>query len=244
MDKEKAPDHAGHRSRMHERVRQYGFNSLEEHEALEYLLYFTNKRKDTNLIAHALIDRFGSLAGVLEASEEELCKVKDVGPVTAQLLHLLPEAGRYYMRSRVGSHKRLETTQQLGEYLVAQFYGLRQERMLLLALNDRRTLLRAIWLDSGTVSAVEVGIHKLVTEAVSAGAAAVVLAHNHPGGVALPSREDIYATGNIMRALGMLGIHVADHIIVAGEEYCSMREDGRLPFYNFQTGELSYGFKG
>lgn len=243
MDQKK-PDHAGHRSRMHERVRLYGFNSLEEHEALEYLLYFTNARRDTNLIAHALIDRFGSLAGVLEASEEELCKVKGVGPKTARLLHLLPEAGRYYMRSRVGGRRQMETAAQMGEYLVAQFYGLRQERMLMLALNDRRTLLRAIWLDSGTVSAVDVGIHRIVTEAVAAGASAVVLAHNHPGGVALPSREDIYATGSIMRALGMLGIHVADHIIVAGEDYCSMQEDGRLPFYNFSTGELVYCTKG
>lgn len=243
MEKEKTPDHTGHRSRMHERVRQYGFNSLEEHEALEYLLYFTNSRKNTNLIAHALIDRFGSLAGVLEASEEELCKVKEVGPTTARLLHLLPEAGRYYMRSRVGGLKQMETAEQMGQYLIAQFYGLRQERMLLMALNDRRRLLRTVWLGTGTVSAVDVSINQIVTEAMAAGAAAVVLAHNHPGGVALPSRDDVLSTGNIMRALGLLGIHVADHIIVAGEEYCSMYEEGRLPLYNAKTGELIYPSK-
>lgn len=241
---QKKPDHTGHRSRMHERVRQYGFNSLEEHEALEYLLYFTNARKNTNLIAHALIDRFGSLAGVLEASEEELCQVDEVGPATARLLHLLPEVCRYYMRSHTKGRRKMETAAELGEYLLAQFFGLRQERMLLLAMNDNRTLLRTIWLDSGTVSAVEVSIPKVVTEAVAAGATAVVLAHNHPGGVALPSKEDIYSTGNIMRALGLVGIHVIDHIIVADGEYCSMQEDGRMPFYNSRTGELIYSTKG
>ena len=84
-----------------------------------------------------------------------------------------------------------------------------------------------------------IGVNKIATETVAAGASIVVLAHNHPGGVALPSKEDIVATGNAMRALGLLGVHVQDHIIVAGEEYTSLRDTHRLPFYNFKTGELS-----
>lgn len=83
--------HQGHRQRMRERVQNYGLDSLAEHEALEYVLYLTNAQKDTNGIAHDLIDRFGDFAAVLEASEEELCTVEGVGPATARMLHLLPE---------------------------------------------------------------------------------------------------------------------------------------------------------
>ena len=95
--------HEGHRQRMRARVEQYGLESLAPHEALEYLLYITNARRDTNGIAHALLERFGSFAGVLEASEEELCRVPGVGPASARMLHLLPEVSRYYEHSRTST---------------------------------------------------------------------------------------------------------------------------------------------
>lgn len=79
--------HKGHRQRMRARVEQYGLESLEPHEALEYVLYITNTRKDTNGLAHVLMDRFGDFAGVLDASEEDLLTVEGVGPSTAHLTH-------------------------------------------------------------------------------------------------------------------------------------------------------------
>ncbi len=102
--------HEGHRQRMRARVEQYGLESLAPHEALEYLLYITNARRDTNGIAHALLERFGSFAGVLEASEEELCRVPGVGPASARMLHLLPEVSRYYEHSRTSTEGALTTT--------------------------------------------------------------------------------------------------------------------------------------
>ena len=108
--------HQGHRQRMRERVQNYGLDSLAEHEALEYVLYLTNAQKDTNGIAHDLIDRFGDFAAVLEASEEELCTVEGVGPATARMLHLLPEISRYYGRSRTSTTRCIRTTEQMGSY--------------------------------------------------------------------------------------------------------------------------------
>ena len=109
--------HEGHRQRMRARVEQYGLESLAPHEALEYLLYITNARRDTNGIAHALLERFGSFAGVLEASEEELCRVPGVGPASARMLHLLPEVSRYYEHSRTSTEGALTTTERLAAYL-------------------------------------------------------------------------------------------------------------------------------
>ena len=129
--------HKGHRQRMRARVEQYGLESLEPHEALEYVLYITNTRKDTNGLAHVLMDRFGDFAGVLDASEEDLLTVEGVGPSTARMLHLLPQVGRYYTQCAVNGKKCMKTTDQLVEYLMAQFAGTVQERALLAALDGR-----------------------------------------------------------------------------------------------------------
>ena len=198
--------HKGHRQRMRERVQSYGLDSLAEHEALEYVLYLTNAQKDTNGIAHDLIDRFGDFAAVLEASEEELCTVEGVGPSTARMLHLLPQISRYYGRSRTST--------------------------------TRKRVRAAVWLREGTSDRVSLDIKNVVAAAIKGGTDAVVLCHNHPNGVALPSLEDMDATGSIARALGLVNVHLLDHFILTDTEYFSMRDANRLPIYDFKTGTL------
>lgn len=230
--------HKGHRQRMRARVEQYGLESLEPHEALEYVLYITNTRKDTNGLAHVLINRFGDFAGVLDASEEDLLTVEGVGPSTARMLHLLPQVGRYYTQCAVNGKKCMKTTDQLVEYLMAQFAGTVQERALLAALDGRSRIKGLVWLRDGTSDRVSLEIKDVVAAALKGGTDSVVLCHNHPNGVALPSREDLMATENIVRALGLVKVHLRDHIILTESEYFSMREANRLPFYDFQTGEM------
>ena len=142
--------HQGHRQRMRERVQNYGLDSLAEHEALEYVLYLTNAQKDTNGIAHDLIDRFGDFAAVLEASEEELCTVEGVGPATARMLHLLPQICRYYSRSRTSTTRCIKTTEQMGSYLMAKFAWSDYERAMLVSLDSRKRVRAAVWLREGT----------------------------------------------------------------------------------------------
>ena len=208
--------HQGHRQRMHERVQNYGLDSLAEHEALEYVLYLTNAQKDTNGIAHDLIDRFGDFAAVLEASEEELCTVEGVGPATARMLHLLPQICRYYSRSRTSTTRCIKTTEQMGSYLMAKFAWSDYERAMLVSLE----------------------IKNVVAAAIKGGTDTVVLCHNHPNGAALPSMEDIEATGSIAQALGLVNIYLLDHFILTDTEYFSMRDANRLPIYDFRTGTL------
>ena len=230
--------HAGHRQRMRARVKNYGLDSLEEHEALEYLLYLTNAQKDTNEIAHDLIERFGDFAGVLEASEEELCTVKDVGPATARMLHLLPQVSRYYGRSRTSAARCIKTTEQRGSYLMAKFAWSDYERAMLVSLDSRRRVRAAVWLREGSTDRVSLDIKCVVEAAIKGGTDAVVLCHNHPNGVALPSLEDMEATGSIARALGLVKVHLLDHFILTDTEYFSMRDANRLPIYDFKTGTL------
>lgn len=238
MPDENKNRHKGHRQRMHERVQQYGFASLAEHEKLEYLLYFTNGQKDTNGIAHALIERFGSFSGVLEAAPEELCKVEGVGPVSARLLHLLPQVSLCYEQSRISKKRRLGSYEEFGEYFLAAFSRSSAEHAMLLSIDTRKQIRASAWIQAGTRTKVDLTIKDIVAAALRGGTESVVLCHNHPNGMAFPSQEDMQATGDIVRALGVVGIQMLDHYIVTDTEYFSMREENRLPFYDFNGGEL------
>ena len=230
--------HTGHRRRMRSRVAENGFSSLEPHEALECLLYITNARKNTNRMAHELIDRFGDFAGVLDASEEDLLTVEGVGPSTARMLHLLPQISRYYGRSRTSTTRCIKTTEQMGSYLMAKFAWSDYERAMLVSLDSRKRVRAAVWLREGTSDRVSLDIKNVVAAAIKGGTDAVVLCHNHPNGVALPSLEDMDATGSIARALGLVNVHLLDHFILTDTEYFSMRDANRLPIYDFKTGTL------
>lgn len=230
--------HQGHRQRMRQRIAEQGFESLAPHEALEVLLYITNPQKNTNGIAHDLIDKFGDFAGVLDASEEDLMKVEGVGPSTARMLHLLPEVSRYYHRSRTGEGRAVKSTDQLAGFLLGKFAGADRERAMLVVLDSRSRVKATFWLREGTSNKVSLEIKDIVEAALKGGTDTVVLCHNHPNGMALPSQEDLQATENIVRALGMIKVHLRDHIILTETEYFSMREENRLPFYDFTTGEM------
>ncbi|MGN0707987.1 MAG: RadC family protein [Faecalibacterium sp.] len=235
---EQKKNHSGHRQRMHKRVQSYGLESLAPHEALEYILYFTNARKNTNDIAHALIDRFGDFAGVLEASEEDLCTVEGVGPATARLLHLLPEIGRYYGLSRANDMRCMKDTRQLVDFLMARFSCSHFERVMLVSLDVRQRVRSAVWLCEGSDENVHLEVKDVVAAALRGGTNQVVLCHNHPNGLPIPSSDDVYTTGEIARALGMINVFLMDHIILTDTDYFSMRDENRLPLFDARSGTL------
>ncbi len=232
--------HENHRQRVYREVEEGGFAHWPEHRVLEYMLFFCIPRGDTNPLAHALIEHFGSLAGVLEASEEQLRTVKGVGPATARFLHAFPELNRYYAMNKAKKGLRLNNTENRIQYLLPLFRGMRTEAFYMIALDERAKLIKPILLCEGSSSSLNVTIPKLINEASLSGASCVLLAHNHPGKLAIPSQEDIFATGNMIRALGLLEIRVLDHIIIANEEYYSLFDQEKMPFFNMKTGELRY----
>lgn len=233
--------HSGHRARVFERVEKDGFDSLAEHEMLEYLLFFGRPRIDTNALAHALIDRFGGFSQVLDASEEELCSVPGVGAHTARLLRSFVPAYHYYARSKQKRVRFLKSTDAVLDYFRGVFAGETHEILYMAALDDRGRLIRLIRLGGGLANTVEVSRAQVVAEAVVAKATGVILAHNHPGGFAEVSEADLVSTVAIMNSLLTVNIPVLDHVIVAGSgDAISMRRQHRLPEYNPATGEVRY----
>jgi len=214
--------HAGHRKRLKERFRQEGLDSFDELHVLELLLFYCIPQKDTNLLAHELLDRFGSLPQVLEAPAEELEKVPGVGEHVSTLLTLITDISRYYMVSRSARFDVLLTNEQCGNYLLPYFVGRRDETVFMLCLDAKCKVLCCKEVGRGSVNSAGVPVRRVVETALGVNATTVILAHNHPSGLAIPSSEDIITTRRIAIALDAVGIVLADHIVVADDDFVSM----------------------
>lgn len=218
--------HDGHRQRLKDRFVLEGLDNFNELQVLELLLFYAIPRLDTNPLAHRLLTRFGSLSQVLEAPIEELQKVEGMGPNAAVLLHLTTEVGRYYMVNRAMQNTVLSTTDKCGEFLAPFFHGRRNETVYLLCLDAKCKLLCCREVSEGSVNSAGVSPRKVVEIALGANATTVVLAHNHPSGIAVPSAEDVQTTYRVASALDTVEITLADHIIVADGDYTSMVYSG------------------
>ncbi len=220
--------HEGHRDRMRKQLKTSGMDSLSDVQVLEMLLYYAAPRGDTNPAAHALLKRFGTLDGVFSAPETELRKIDGVGEVAAQLLLLVPQVARRCLMSRSTQIQVLDTTSKCGQYLLPFFHGEREEVVYLLCLDAKCKALDCVLIHRGGVNVASIAARKVVKAALDSNATSVVLAHNHPSGLALPSQEDKQTTMVLKAALDAVGVVLADHIIVADDDFVSMRDDGIL----------------
>ena len=217
--------HDGHRQRLIQRFLEEDLDSFEPHNVLELLLFYAIPRKDTNELAHVLMDTFGSLKGVFDAPYEELIKVTGIGPNTAALLKLVPSLTRTYYSSDARSII-LDTSEKSGEYFLPYYIGQTEEVVRLACLDAGGKVISNQILHRGSANAAEVNMRKIVNIALRNNAMGVILAHNHPGGLPLPSEEDVATTKSIREALMPMGILLMDHIIVAGQDYVSMARSG------------------
>ena len=219
--------HDGHRQRAKERYRQVGADALADHELLELALFYAIPRQDTNETAHRLLKRFRSLQGVLQASPEELEQVEGVGAGAALLLRLMADISQ---RARITSlpEKILNSPDRTGAYFMELLAGEKKEMLYQICLDAKGKLLTCRCISKGSVAASPVSVRQVVENALYAGASSIILAHNHPSGVALPSPADMEATTQARDALKRLDIRLIDHIIVADGDYVSMASSGLL----------------
>ena len=220
--------HDGHREKMRQRFLKSGLDAFADHEALELLLYYAIPRRDTNPIAHALMERYGSLSAVLTAPVEDLEKVEGIGESAAVLLKLAPQLYRKAKMSDAEQETILSSVERVGAYLLERFAGEKNEVVYQLCLDRKGKLLACKRLGEGGISSAELDIRRLVENALLTGASAVILSHNHPSGVALPSQDDYAATDRAKAALAVVGVALTDHIIVADGDFVSMSDSGYL----------------
>ena len=218
--------HTGHRERLKQRFLEQGLDGFTDIQALEMLLFYSVPRQDTNPIAHKLLEHFGSLSQVLEAPAEELMKVGGIGEHSAVLLSLMNQMSRFYLVDRARREKVLPTIDDCARYMMPYFYGRTNETVFLLCLDAKCKTLSCKEVGEGTINSAGVSVRKIVETAIREGASTVVLAHNHPSGIALPSTEDIQVTYRVAAALSAVEVQLADHIVVAEDDYVSMAQSG------------------
>lgn len=225
--------HQGHRERLKTRFFKEGLAGFAPHEVLELLLTFAIPQRDVNPLAHELIAHFGTFFAVLEASPEELQRVKGIGRNASALLSMIPQLVGFYERNRLREKPMLRNLRQSGEYCKSLFHGSKNELFYLICLDAQGRLIHPALLYSGTIDEAQIYPRNIVETALRYNAHAVVLTHNHPGGGLLPSYGDYDATRMIIEALSVIEIKVVDHIIVADGLIVSMAkfamlEKGRL----------------
>lgn len=215
--------HKGHRKTLKKKFIENGLDVFEPHEALELYLYYAIPRKDTNPLAHRLLDRFVNLSGVCDAPIDELMEEFGLTENTAVLLKLLPEMARLYNESRL-SNDNIINLDTIGDLIKTKFIG-RTEEVVVLLLGDAKG--KIIFFDvvaKGSVNSSDMPIRKIVDLSIRLNARIAFIAHNHPSGNALPSKNDLETTRAIKSTLNTVGVMLYDHFIVTDDDYVSLRE--------------------
>ncbi len=205
---------------------------MQPHELLELLLYYAIPRKDTNPIAHQLLEAFGgSFSAVLDAPVQRLEEIPGITHNVAVLIKLIPVLAKTYLTDKTDVGTVLHTSEEFGRYLLPRYVGSVNEEVQVICLDSKHRLIHSKRVYEGKVNAVEISIHKIVEYALLNKASGIVIAHNHPNGIAIPSSADIETTMKLAETLSVFHIQLLDHIVIAGDDFVSLADSGILSSY-------------
>ncbi len=217
---ENKPKHTnyGHRKRIRDRVKKHGIGVLCDHELIEFMLFNLYPRRNTNDIAHSLIERFGSVHGILTADKNELCSVPLVGESCSMFFDAVCEIYRRALTEK-NTKEPFDTLQKVGEYFVHRFFGEGREKVCIMLLDNAMHLISCEMIFEGSVNSAALDTKRIYKFAFENNAANVIIAHNHPSGTVIPSEDDIRTTALISEGLGCLGINLCEHFVVSDDRY-------------------------
>lgn len=221
-------DSSGHRARLRKRLLEGGAEALADHEVVEYLLMTAIPRRDVKPLARSLIQRFGNIAGVLNADAKALVLHPGMGETSAAALKVIALAARRLARTEAKAQPVLASWQALLDYLTIDMAHLTVERVRVLYLNSANMLIHDEHLAEGSLTEAAIHPREVIRRALDLGAAALILVHNHPSGAAETSRADIQMTNRIAEAGRLLGIAVHDHVIISRSGHVSLKAKGLI----------------
>ena len=223
--------HEGHRERLRNRFLASP-SSFEDHELLELLLFYVFPRINTNEIAHDLLNRFGSIKGILDAGIPALTQVNEIGDKAALFLRVISETLSRYKIEATEIKNPLESHDSLATYLRSLFAGTDNEVTYLLLFDNKNRLILCSQVAEGFSCGNVISMRKIIQLSVNSNAACSILAHNHPHGKAIPSGEDLASTNNVNIVMTLSGIKFIDHFIIAGNECMPILNPSKAPLYN------------
>ena len=222
---EKKHMHEGHRQRMFERYDKTGFEGFSDHEILEMLLFYVFKQKDTNALAHKILEKYSTLRDVFRAPVPNLMQIDGVGKSTARYLNIIGETCDFV--SKVKDPKKL-TSDNTPKFLDKIFRGKEREEFYIICLDPKNNILCYKMLDRGGFENTEINLGKAIKTALDYDSAKVIFAHNHPSGIDIASDADITVTSMLESAMHLVGIKMLDHIIYAGGKCISIMQNYKV----------------
>lgn len=218
--------HDGHRSRIRKKFILNGLDNFEDHEILELALFYAIPRKNTNVIAHELLEKFGTVDAIFDAPLNMLKEIEGIGESAAIFIKMISGLARVYMERKFKSNEKSPDMSDINNKITLKFIGRMEELVVLVLLDAKGKVIYDGVVNKGTVNAVDIYARKIIELIVLYNASSVILAHNHPSGFAVPSVEDVESTAKLNKVLCSMNVNLLDHIIVADGDYVSLRECG------------------
>lgn len=218
-------EHTGHRKRLKKKFIENGLDIFEPHEALEMYLFYAIPRKDTNPLAHRLLDRYLTIGGVCDAPIDELQREFGLSESAAVFLKMLPEMSRLYTESKLSDEYVIDY-ETLGDVFKTKFIGRTNEAVALMLGDAKGKMIYFDIISKGSINSSSMPIRKIVDLSLRHNAKTAFIAHNHPSGSALPSKADIDSTQMIFETLSTVSVELVDHFIVTDDDYVSLRQSG------------------
>jgi len=221
--------HKGHRERVRNKFLQYGLESFTKYEVLELLLFYAIPYKDTNEIAHRLIDKFGSVKAVIDADVNDLIEIEGINEVSASLIVLQRELFKY-IHTKEYDVEVLSSSSKSGWFCCKYFMNHVEESFIIIYLDLNDVVKNIEVISEGSENETAFYIRKTVKRILQHRCSKVIIAHNHPGEYPEPSSDDIMSTGHLNESLENIGISLIDHIICSGDKYVSMSDRGLMNY--------------
>ena len=219
---------AGHRERMRKRFLELNIDSeFPDYYLLEMLLFYVVPRKDTREMARQLIKHFGSFSAVFDAEPADIAAVSGLSLNFAVLLKLTLACSKCYTKDKIKKGREIGIAN-IGDFLMEQYKTFEVEVLSMVCLNASGNFLSFSIISDGQPGSVMVNVRKIVEKAISAGAHSVILAHNHPSGIAIPSEADVKTTKEVRKLLGQIGVYLIDHIILDAQDIVSMAQSSEF----------------
>lgn len=218
-------EHSGHRQRVRKKFIENGFDVFEPHEALEMFLFYAIPRKDTNPLAHRLLDRYLTIGGVCDAPIDELMEEFGLSESAAAYIKMLPEMSRLYNESKMSDDNIIDY-ENLGKLFQTKFIGRTSEAVALMLGDAKGKMIYFNIISKGSLNSSDMPIRKIVDLSLRHNAKTAFLAHNHPSGTALPSHSDLITTQTVRETLLSVGVDLIDHFIITDDDYVSLRDSG------------------
>ncbi len=218
-------EHSGHRQRVRKKFIENGFDVFEPHEALEMFLFYAIPRKDTNPLAHRLLDRYLTIGGVCDAPIDELMEEFGLSESAAAYIKMLPEMSRLYNESKMSDDNIIDY-ENLGKLFQTKFIGRTSEAVALMLGDAKGKMIYFNIISKGSLNSSDMPIRKIVDLSLRHNAKTAFIAHNHPSGTALPSHSDLLTTQAVRETLLSVGVDLIDHFIITDDDYVSLRDSG------------------